>query len=296
MRIFDIRWFRGFLLTSIFALGIIGIVASGSSDDDDDDDVTLNFPTTIELPAGARTIDVGNAAITAQEAILFVSVVSLLGDIADFKTAAPPNIEAPPAFAHVIQQAIDKFYKRDPNTPSVATGVVENLSADFCAGPGGGSAIANFTETATSALANIVFTACDTGFGVINGNLSVDATFDASENYDIRIGGTLTVSDVGVPAVTFVFDFINNGNDLTGNFTADIFYSVDGAPGGGYLVTTQTIVTGTAFEIVSGELIVEGSGGTRLLIQVVAPNTADVYLDTGDGLFDELVDTIAIFI
>jgi hypothetical protein len=258
MRIFDIRWFRGFLLTSIFALGIIGIVASGSSDDDDDDDVTLNFPTTIELPAGARTIDVGNAAITAQEAILFVSVVSLLGDIADFKTAAPPNIEAPPAFAHVIQQAIDKFYKRDPNTPSVATGAVENLSADFCAGPGGGSAI--------------------------------------GENYDIRIGGTLTVSDVGVPAVTFVFDFINNGNDLTGNFTADIFYSVDGAPGGGYLVTTQTIVTGTAFEIVSGELIVEGSGGTRLLIQVVAPNTADVYLDTGDGFFDELVDTIAIFI
>jgi hypothetical protein len=96
----------------------------------------------------------------------------------------------------------------------VATGVEENLSADFCAGPGGGSAIANFTETATSARARIDFSGCDTGFGVINGDISLDGTFDASENYDIRIGGTLTVSDVGVPAVTFVFDFINNGNEL----------------------------------------------------------------------------------
>lgn len=270
MRIFDIRWFRRFILTSIFTMGIVGILASGGGSGDGDN-VTLNFPTPT-LPAGARALDTMNANDTALEATSYIAILNLFGDIYDFKTAALPPIEAPPGIEDVIRQTIDQFYKRDPNSRSVATGVEENVSAAFC--PNGGTAIANSTDTDTSAQARIDFTACDIGLDVINGDISLDISFDdATQDYSLRLGGTLIFNGVS----TFVFDNFNSGNDGTGDFTTAVSYSVEGIPGGGFLVKTETAIVGNFFsgDYFSGQLFVDGNN-SRVRITVVPTTTANV--------------------
>ena len=115
-------------------------------------------------------------------------------------------------------------------------------------------------------------------------------SFIASENfttldYSIRIGGTLTLSDGINPDAIFVMDFNNSGNDGTGDFSSTTDFSVDGRPGGGYLVTTLQPIVGNFFGVVynSGQLVVDGSDNTQLRITVVPGNMASVELDEGLG-------------
>jgi len=275
------NWLPRLLLSIVYTLGILGIVASGGGGGGDDD-VTLNFPTPT-LPAGAVVLaHPANAEDVAEDAVETLALLNLFGDLLELKTGAPP------AIAHVIRQTTNQFYKRDPNTPSVATGVREDVSADFCTGPGGGSAIANVSETATSARVRVDFTDCDIGgIAVVNGDISLSATWNETTlDYTLRIGGTLVVSDGINPDVTFVFDIDTSGNDGTGAFSSTASFSVDGGPNGSYLVTTTTPIEGdfnSGDYTPGGILIVEGGNNTRLRITIIAGNFATVELDDGLG-------------
>lgn len=268
--------FNLLVLVVVYALGIVGIVASGSSGDGDDDSVNVSFPTPT-LPANAITLNDANAREIAEESILFAV---LLNNISDFKTETPP----PPTINEVIEKTIEYVKRRGPGTSSIAART-EDLSAYFC--PNGGSAIVNSNESDDSLLGRIDFTDCDIGLGIlISGALSFDGTENSTTlDYQIRIGGTLVLSNGVDPDVTFVMDFNNSGNDGTGDFSNSTNYSVDGRPGGGYLVTTIQAVTGNYFSSIyqSGQLTVDGASNTQLRITVDVGNTANVELDDGLG-------------
>lgn len=270
------NYLRGLLLVGVFMLGILGIVASGGSSGGGGDDVNVSFPTPT-LPAGAVRLDNMNATEIAEEAVLFIS---LLSSFADFKTEAPPSS----AIEDVIKRTVEYLNQRDRGSPSVAART-DDLSAFFC--PNGGSAIVNSSESGDTLQGTIDLTDCNLDLVImINGSLS----FISSENfttldYALRIGGTLTLSDGINPDAVFVLDFDNSGNDGTTDFSLTTDFSVDGRPGGGYLVTTIQPIVGNFFSFVyfSGQLIVDGADDTQLRITVVPGNMADVELDDGLG-------------
>lgn len=261
------------IVVSFVAISACGGSGGGGSDDDV---VSVNFPTPT-LPAGALKLDNTNATDIAEEAVSFISLFS---SFVDFKTEAPPSS----AIEGVIERTVAYINQRDRASSPVAART-DDLSLFFC--PNGGSAIVNSSESGDTIQGTIDLTACDLDLVImINGRLS----FIASENfttfdYSTRVGGTLTLSDGINPDAVFVLDFDSTGNDATTDFSNITDISVDGRPGGGYLVTTTQPIVGNvlAFIYFSGELIVDGADNTQLRITVVAGNMADVELDEGLG-------------
>jgi len=265
------NWPRGLILSVVYALAIAGVVASGGGGGNG---ASVSFPNPT-LPDGAVTLNIGNAQDIAESAVEFARIIST---IAQFKTAAPPTIPA------VIKQVTDRIIERSRSSQPVVTGVTENLSSEFCTGGGGGTAIANYNESASSASGRITFTTCDIGLGIlISGTVSFDTSWnDTTLAYDNRFGGTLSFV-FGADTFTFVFDLSDTGNEGTGAFSSTIKFSLDGIPGGGFLVTTTQRWEGDFSGFTSGQFIVQGANNTRLRITVVPGNMADVELDEGSG-------------
>jgi hypothetical protein len=226
------------------------------------------------LPAGARTINVANADETASSAASFVSTTSAF-------TALKTN--APPSMAQVIELVRDQVIKRNRNARPAASLKTEDLSSYICYM---GTAIANYDQGSSSESGRVTFSICDIGFGiVIDGVVVYDGSWnDSTLDYSLHIGGTLSVNDGG-PLTTLVMNLTETGNDGTGGFNSNISFSVDGIPGGGYLVTTPQLVVGDYGGLASGLLMVTGSASSRLRITVIGPFTASVEYDDGSGIF-----------
>lgn len=272
MRISDKKLFRRWLFFAVYTLGIAGIVASGGGGGDSDSD-SVSFPTPT-LPAGAVTLDAGNAEEVAKTV---VDIANTLSSLAQFKTVTSPTI------SDVLKQVTDQIIQHSRSSRSVAVGVTDDLSSYYC--PNGGKAIANYSESDNSETGTITYTDCDIGIAVINGKVSYDASWnDTTQDYDFRFGGTLTI-DVSTESASIVFDMSESGNDGTGSFSTTLDFSIDGIPGGGYLVNTAQAWEGDLSGITSGRSIVYGGSNTRLQITVVPGSMADVDLDDGGGTF-----------
>ncbi len=232
----------------------------------------VNFPTPA-LPAGAVKIDAMNAEAIANSALDFTGILSGLAA----KTDGPPSIP------QVIKLVTDQVTKRNRNLGSKTAGKTEDVSAFFCVT---GTAIDTFTENANSASGKIIFSNCDVGGGIfLNGTFPYEASWnDTTLDYNFHFGGSLDFSD-GTDTITIVLNFTESGNDGTGDFSSTPSFSLDGIPGGGYLVTTVQPLQGNFFsaELTSGELNVEGADNTQLCMTVTAINTFTVEFDDGLG-------------
>jgi len=232
------------------------------------------------LPASAVTIDTTNADSIAALALGFTDTFFML---AGLKTEAPPSIP------NVIKIIIDEVIKRERVSPSVAIGVTEDIPG-LCLS---GTATATFTETGNDTSGTesgtVSFSSCEFPGGVLlNGSVNYNADWNATFNYDISLGGTLTF-DIGTDAITIVMSLSETGNDDTGAFSATISYSVSGAPDGDFLVTTPEAWVGNIIDGVdSGVLMIQGANDTRLRITVSSPNVGTIALDNGDGNFIEI--------
>ena len=80
-------------------------------------------------------------------------------------------------------------------------------------------------------------------------------------------------------------DYSVTGNDFDGSFSTTMSISVSGAPDANFLLTTPVPISGIGFDVLSGEILVEGANGTRLRITVTGANVADVFWDDGSGTF-----------
>jgi hypothetical protein len=263
-----IRFLIGVSLVAISACG--GSGGGGGGDD-------AEFPTPT-LPAGARTIDALNAEETADEAVEFIGIFDSL---TEFKTEAPPSIP------QAIKLVIDQVARKNRNSRSVTAAKTEDVSADF--GCLTGTATLDFEESANSASGTLTISDCDfEGSGIfVNGSLLLEASWnDNTFEYRDQFGGTLTFHDTADddPVVTIVLNFIETGNAQLNTFALTPDFSLEGIPGGGFLVTTATPFMGDIFVgVTSGESIVEGADNTRLCMLVTAPDQLTVDLDDGLG-------------
>jgi len=122
---------------------------------------------------------------------------------------------------------------------------------------------------------------------VVTGNLGYDTSWNNTTlNYQFAAGGTLSIN-VASEVVTVVLNLDESGNDITGAYSSTISFSLDGIPGGGFLVTTSQPLVGNALslEVTGGQLILFGSDNTRIRITVTGTNMADIELDPGTGTF-----------
>jgi hypothetical protein len=263
-----------FTILAVLSLFLFGCGGSGGGGGGDDD---VEFPTPT-LPADARTIDADNAADTADEAVTFILIAASL---TEFKTEAPPSI--PQAIKLVIDQVARKIRK----SGSVAAAKTEDVTADF--GCLTGIATLDFEESANSASGTFTISDCDIeGSGIfVNGTLLLEASWnDNTSDYSDEFGGTLTFDDTADddPVVTFVLNFIETGNDNEGTFALIPWFSLEGIPGGGFLVETGQPFRGNIFVgVTSGESIVKGADNTRLCMNVTDPDELTVRLDDGLG-------------
>jgi hypothetical protein len=277
MQLMSKRSLRRLLLSGAYMIGIFGIVASGGGGGGGS---TVSFPTPT-LPAGAIVIDAMNATDVATSAVLFTNTVS----------GGALKTEAPPSVLEIAKQAADLLVKRVRELSSVATGVTEDLSFDFCINAPPGSAIINYTETANSLLGTITFTNCEFFTDVfVGGNFAISFSYDeVTEDYSQQLGGTLVITVSGIPA-TVVSNATESGNDMTGAFSTSVSFSITGIPEGPYLVTTAQPLMGNFISITSGELIVTGGvgvgpGNTRLRLLVIPGDMVEISRDAGDGTF-----------
>ena len=257
--------FRQFLIVGL-ALVVASCGGGGSSSNSN------SFPTPV-LPAGARTITPVNADETAASSTEFMTILS---DFTQLKTEDPPSI------GQLVDRVIEQVIR--PNRARSLTGLkTENLSSIFCLT---GSAVADYDESASSESGSLTFANCDIGVGVlVNGKMVYDSNWnDTTLAYSIHIGGTITFN-ISPQLVTIVINQTESGNDGTGTFSSNISYSLDGIPGGGFLVTTTQNLVGDFGVLTSGQLIVSGSANSRLRITVTGSTSADVELDDGSGTF-----------
>ena len=257
-------------LKIVASIIIVTLSACGGGGGGDSGDV--NFPTPT-LPAGAVIIDDANAEDIAESALLFTDILS------EFALKA----EGPPSIPQVIKLVTEQIFKRNRNSGSVAARETDDISASFCVS---GKATDSYTETDNSVTGEFKFSDCDVGSGIIvNGTLPYEASEnDATLDYDGQFGGSLTFR-IGADIITIVINFSDSGNDGTGDFSLTQSFSLEGIPGGGFLVTTVKPILGNSFtdEITSGELRVRGANNTKLCITVTAINLVTVELDDGSG-------------
>ena len=256
--------FSAVMVLFLYLAGCGGSGGGGGGDPD--------FPTPT-LPAGATKIDATNAEAIVNSALDFTSI--LFGFT--LKTEGPPSIP------QVIKLVTDQVTKRNRNLGSKVAGKTEDISAFFCVT---GTAIDTFDENANSVSGEIKFSNCDIGLGIIlNGTFPYEGSWnDTTLDYSFHYGGTL-IFNFGPDIVTVVLNFIESGNDGTGNLSLSPSFSLDGIPGESYLVTTVQPLLGNFFssEFTSGELNVEGADNTQLCMNVTAINTVTVEFDDGLG-------------
>jgi len=236
---------------------------------------------TPSLPANAVTITDANAMTIADAAVGTIAAVDSVRDALSVEADTLPSMQ------QAIHLVTDKIFSRARRTYTVATGLTGSEPCYY-----GGSISYSYSETATSESGTATFNNCDEGI-VINGSISYSSTWNNSTYaYTDTLNGSLTFT-YGSDSFTLTMNLSETGNSYTGDYNETVTYSVSGIPGGGFLVTTRQTIVGNyyAMDIYSGEIIVQGANNTRLRITVTATNTADVYLDNGNGIF-VLVGTI----
>ena len=224
------------------------------------------------LPSDATVITSANTSAIARSAVDNVVLTNAFADLR--------QEEIKPSTSDVIKLVIDQVLGRYLPSRSVAA----RTETEPCDNQQGSITI-NTEETATSATGSITFAACNVAGLFIDGRFSIAATFNNSTgNYSVNLNGILTLTD-NIQSATIAMNFSGTGNDFSGSFSTTVSISVSGVPGGNFLLTTSMPITGIGFDVLSGEILVEGASGTRLRITVTGANVANVFLDNGSGSF-----------
>ena len=255
--------YRKYLLILLFSSSLVACGGGGGGG---------SSTTTPALPSDATTITTANTADIARSAV----------DIALFTDALTGFRQegSTPSTRDVIKLVIDQTFGKFLPSRRVAS----RTETEPCDN-NQGSITFNVNETATSASGTITFTACNVAGLIINGSFSFSGSFnDSTGDYSVSGNGSLTFTD-SVNSAAIAMNFSETGNDGSGSFRTTTSISVSGVPGENFLLTTTQPITGVGFAVNSGEILVEGAGGTRLRITVTSTDVADVFLDDGSGTF-----------
>jgi len=211
------------------------------------------------LPANAVVFDTTNAIDIANSAVSDSGYVGT--------SARQANIL--PSVNGVIDLLADQMNSTEQST-SVSTGVSQTTIIP-CTDDGDITITVDGNESSA-------------GTVIVNGSISFDGTGDSAGNFSVSGGGSINITDTIDPtSITMVMNFRESGNTSAGSFSSSFSFSIDGLPGGGFLVETIQPLAGADFDVTSGEIMVYGGNGTRIRILITVPNTAEVFVDEGSG-------------
>lgn len=150
-----------------------------------------------------------------------------------------------------------------------------------------GKVVITLDGNESSGEGSFTYSSCVFGPITTSGKIKFEGTSNNSTGaFTFEGGGTITISDsTDDTSITMVMYFTGSGNDIDEAFTDTFSFSLDGTglPDGGFLVKTVAPLKGTGFTLESGEIRVYGGNNTQIKILVVAPNTAEVWVDDGTG-------------
>ena len=235
-----------------------------------------SFPTPT-LPAGAVVFTDGNAAEFATRAM----------EDSGFVGSSARQAQVTSSVKDVMDLAINQIRSTQEFT-SIASGASQTFEIacfDVFFPGSSGNIIVTVNGNATSGTGTISFNDCSfDGIVTVDGVISFDGTSDSAGNFTANGGGSISITDTSVPSsITMVMYFSESGNDFDGSFTSSFSFSIDGLPGGGFLVKTIQPLTGIGLSVTGGEIMLFGGDGTRIRILITGPNTASVEIDV-DGL------------
>ncbi|VAW64310.1 hypothetical protein MNBD_GAMMA09-1385 [hydrothermal vent metagenome] len=223
------------------------------------------------LPADAIILTTSNANSVAQSATSTADTTAVLVGI-------EASLPAPQA---AINTLTDYVFDKSNRTSSIATGIT---TTDSC--PNGGTVTDSYNGSTTSISGSFNFNQCDFGNFKFNGNFSYSSTWnDNTGAYTDTGNGSLTLTTPN-DSYSMAMNFTDTGNDISGDSSITLSFSISGANLGGFLVTTSQPLTSTNFTTASaGQLIVTGANNTRLRITITSSTSADIEFDNGSGSF-----------
>lgn len=268
-------------LTHTIPAAVLSALFLISSCSSSSDSTAPAAPTAPTVPANAILID---SSATAEATMTSAVGTGIL-------IASAFGVETAPAITakDIINNILERANINGHSSVSLVTGV--DLTSEFC--PSGGTASGDETETATSYTANITFNNCTDGEISLTGNLAINATFTATDDgpYTANLSGDLTISFSGETIGFNGFNYAENGNDGTGDYTITSFtYAINPSAGGGFLVElTQALVgnTNLSCELSSGQILLSGAAGSQARATINIDGSATVEYHSGDGNFIE---------
>ena len=261
--------FNKFLATTCLATALITTGCGG--------DEEIGHTTVIPvIPADATLIDSNNALTVGAAAVSSTST-----DFLDSATAVQTSLPPAQKTISMVSKYIREANKTVNNTVTAAT------SSFACIVSGSIS----ITPLSNNSGAILAFNNCnDDGVTSLNGSFLFSGTSNQTTgSYTSSGNGSLTVSS-NAQSFTMAFDFSETGNDSDGSFSTNMSFSISGSSVN-FLAETSSNLTGiynnftgiTTFD--GGQLLVSGAQGTQLQITINVDGSADVELNTGNGIF-----------
>jgi len=219
------------------------------------------------LPAGAVVFDSSNSLTMANSAI---NNSGYVGTVAKEQHAVSSVKDVTDL---IVTQLVG-----GQQSSSIVTGATQIVPCTD-----GGNITLTINGNDSSASGSFSFNNCIEGVITVNGTFAFDGSANNAGDFNFNGGGSITVSDTSdSTSITMVMRFSESGN-ISGTITLSFSFSIDGLPGGGFLVETTQPFVGTISGVTSGQLMVTGGNNTRIRIDITGFTTADVYLDINDG-------------
>lgn len=227
------------------------------------------------LPVDAAVITAANASDIASSV---VSTLDATSTIVGIEQASLPSMQ------ELIQLVTQQVFAHKP-AQSIVSGITQVTACS-----GGGTITNYFSDSGNAESGTVVFTDCITAGMTINGSFNYQSIWNANTGaYSDSGNGIISYAFTG-NSFELVLNFSKTGNDISGEYSTNLSYSVSGIPGGGFIVTTTSNLQGVGADITAGQLFVLGAQNTRLRITLTNTNLATVELDNGSGSF-VVIDT-----
>lgn len=187
----------------------------------------------------------------------------------------------------ILDIVLDKAKSSDQNLPDVAIGA--DLSSICITGTASGDE----TETDTSYSASMTFNACEVEYDLFfTGSLTISSTWsNETSNYTDTASGNLTVT-YSTESIGFNgFNFTENGNELSGDYTVTTFtYTINPSTGGGFAAQLTQPIVGNNYVscgVSSGQVLVTGAESSQARATFNTDGSAKSEYHGGDGNFIE---------
>jgi len=271
--------YKSFTLSAFVALISCLLLITGCSSSDDGGTTTTSLPASV--PANAVLIDNSTTAeVTMTSAVNTGILIS-----SAFAVETTPAITA----KDIINNLLERANINGQNSASIVNGA--DLTSDYC--PSGGTASGDEALTATSYVASITFLNCTDGTISLTGSFSINATFTASDDgpYTANLSGDLTITFSGETIGFNGFNYVESGNDATGDYTITSFtYAINPTAGGGFAVELAQALVGNsnlACQLSSGIILVNGAADSQARATINSDGSATIEYHSGDGNFVE---------